>query len=234
VRCAGRYCDSGGIEDKRRARLRCRRRSLTATFANLDELGAGAHRRRRTAAAASARFEFRLRGKRSDESNTPPNWCTRAHPVSPGAPPKSAHGPVSIEPVVVVDQAELLALYNAVGWTAYTRHPASLSAAIAGSSYVVTARRGPRLVGLARAVSDDATVCYLQDVLVVPDEQRSGIGRALVAAVLGRYAAVRQKVLLTDDEPGQRVFYESLGYREAHDRGLRAFVRFDVDGATGA
>ena len=56
------------------------------------------------------------------------------------------------------------------------------------------------------------------------------MGRALVRAVLDRYASVRQKVLLTDDEPGQRAFYESLGYREIRDYGpgtLRAFVRFD-------
>ena len=136
---------------------------------------------------------------------------------------------LTIRPVTDIDLAELLALYDSVGWSAYTRQPAVLRAAVAGSSYVVIARRGQRLVGLARAVSDDATICYLQDVLVAPDEQRTGIGRALVAAVLDRYAAVRQKVLLTDDEPGQRAFYESLGYQEAHDRDLRAFVRFDAD-----
>ena len=52
----------------------------------------------------------------------------------------------------------------------------------------------------------------------------------LILAVLEPYAGVRQKVLLTDDEPGQRAFYESLGYRESRDHGagsLRAFVRFD-------
>ncbi|WP_347813698.1 hypothetical protein [Allobranchiibius sp. GilTou38] len=41
---------------------------------------------------------------------------------------------------------------------------------------------------------------------------------------------MRQKVLLSDDEPGQRAFYESLGYSETRDfdRGtLRAFVRVD-------
>jgi hypothetical protein len=41
---------------------------------------------------------------------------------------------------------------------------------------------------------------------------------------------VRQKVLLTDDDPGQRAFYESLGFAETHDfdgGSLRAFVRFD-------
>jgi GNAT superfamily N-acetyltransferase len=125
---------------------------------------------------------------------------------------------------------ELLPLYEAVGWTAYTDSPGLLRAAVDGASYVVTARRGGRLVGLARALSDDATVCYLQDVLVHPAEQRRGIGRALVTAVLDRYRTVRQKVLLTDDEPGQRAFYERLGYAEIRDYGpgtLRSFVRFD-------
>ncbi len=50
---------------------------------------------------------------------------------------------------------------------------------------------------------DGATICYLHDVLVHPEAQRAGVGRALVRAALEPYAAVRQKVLLTDDEPGQ-------------------------------
>lgn len=135
---------------------------------------------------------------------------------------------IAAEPAV--GEQELMILYGSVGWTAYTADPATLRSAIANSSHVVTARRDQRLVGLARAISDDATICYLQDVLVHPDERRSGIGRALVTAVLDRYAHVRQQVLLTDDEPGQRAFYESLGYRELRDFGegtLRGFVRFD-------
>lgn len=140
------------------------------------------------------------------------------------------HEELSVESVTGVPAEELVSLYEAVGWSAYTTAPERLGAAVAGSSYVVTARRAGRLIGLARAVSDGATICYLQDVLVRPDEQRSGVGRSLVQAVLDRYRTVRQKVLLTDDEPGQRAFYESLGYTEISDYGpatLRAFVRFD-------
>jgi GNAT superfamily N-acetyltransferase len=124
---------------------------------------------------------------------------------------------------------ELVALYASVGWVAYTAAPETLGAAIAGSTCVVTARDdNDRLVGLARAISDGATVCYLQDILVAPDRHRTGIGRALVRELLVRFAGVRQKVLLTDDEPGQRAFYESLGFTEIRDLGtLRAFVRFD-------
>jgi GNAT superfamily N-acetyltransferase len=125
---------------------------------------------------------------------------------------------------------ELVDLYRSVGWEGYAADPASLRAAIAGSSQVVAARLDGRLVGLARAISDGASVCYVQDVLVRPEAQGSGIGTALVRAVLEPYADVRQKVLLTDDEPRQRAFYESLGFAEVRDFGkgtLRAFVRFD-------
>lgn len=127
-------------------------------------------------------------------------------------------------------RAELVALYTQVGWSAYAKDPETLERAVRGSTLVVTARRAGTLIGLARALSDGATICYLQDVLVAPNAQRLGIGRLLVDQVLDRYAGVRQKVLLTDDEPRQRAFYESLGYTEIRDvtaASLRAFVRFD-------
>jgi GNAT superfamily N-acetyltransferase len=125
---------------------------------------------------------------------------------------------------------ELVRLYNSVGWTAYADDPELLAAAIAGSSFVVTARRGGGLVGLARALSDDRTICYVQDVLIDPAVQHRGIGTALVRAVLARYPHVRQKVLLTEDEPRQHAFYRGLGYtdvREFGDGRLHAFVRYD-------
>lgn len=128
------------------------------------------------------------------------------------------------------DLDEAVALYRAVGWSTYADQPEVLRAALAGSTRVVTAHRSGRLVGLARVISDGASICYLQDVLVHPDEQRNGTGRQLILAALEPYAGVRQKVLLTDDDPAQRAFYESLGYAEVRDHAddsLRAFVRFD-------
>ena len=136
---------------------------------------------------------------------------------------------VTFEPAPHLEQGEVVALYESVGWSAYTRDPVTLMAALAGSSYVVAARVEGALVGLARVVSDGVTICYLQDVLVDPAHQRTGLGRALVTAALEPYSSVRQTVLLTDAEPAQRAFYESLGFREVRDvaeAALRAFVRF--------
>ncbi|HSO17102.1 MAG TPA: GNAT family N-acetyltransferase [Arthrobacter sp.] len=126
--------------------------------------------------------------------------------------------------------SEVLALYESVGWTAYTREPEVLVSAIRGSSFVVTAQAaGGGLVGLARAVLDDATICYVQDILVDPAFQKSGAGRALLEAVQKRYGHVRQMVLITDDEPGQRAFYETLGFTEGSDfrpEPVRVFAQF--------
>jgi GNAT superfamily N-acetyltransferase len=133
--------------------------------------------------------------------------------------------------VVDFDLEEVLELYRSVQWTTYTNSPEVLQAALAGSTRIVVARVEGQLVGLARVISDGATIAYLQDVLVHQDHQRVGIGAALVQAALAPYATVRQKVLLTDGGAAQRAFYESLGYREASELPegpLRAFVRSDV------
>ncbi|MHB1500175.1 MAG: GNAT family N-acetyltransferase [Candidatus Dormibacteria bacterium] len=138
---------------------------------------------------------------------------------------------MAIELFPLVDVPEVVALYRSVGWTAYADAPSVLDAALRGSSRVVTPRRRGTLVGLARVISDGAMICYIQDVLVHPDARRIGIGRDRVEAVLRPYAHVRQKVLLSDRDPGQRGFYESLGFSETRNYAagtLRAFVRFDI------
>jgi GNAT superfamily N-acetyltransferase len=124
---------------------------------------------------------------------------------------------------------ELLELYAAVGWTAYTSDPQSLTTAVRNSTWVWTARDADgRLIGVARVISDLTTIAYLQDILVAPDAQRTGVGGALLDRVIERCAMIRQLVLMTDEDPAQRQFYESRGLREIHDvhpHGLRAFVR---------
>jgi GNAT superfamily N-acetyltransferase len=137
---------------------------------------------------------------------------------------------IGVAAAETLDFDEVIGLYDSVGWSVYTKDPARLALALAGSSTIVVARESGAIVGLARVVSDGASIAYLQDVLVRPGNQREGIGRRLVDVVLGEYADVRQKVLLTDDEPAQRAFYEALGFSETRDVGagtLRAFVRFD-------
>ena len=126
---------------------------------------------------------------------------------------------------------QLVDLYNSVGWLAYTsdQQRPKLLEAISNSTYVVTAWIDEMLVGLARCISDDVSICYLQDILINPDFQRHGIGRKLLSNCLERFEHVRMKVLITDDEERQKLFYESLGYKntkELQKMPLNAYVQF--------
>ena len=131
-----------------------------------------------------------------------------------------------IDPQTLTED-ELVGLYDSVGWTAYTRAPAQLLTSVRGSHRVAAARSGGELVGLARTISDGVTIVYLQDVLVRPEAHRRGLGTRLVRTVLDADPHVRQRVLLTDDEPAQRAFYTALGFTETHDTDppSRAFVQ---------
>ena len=66
----------------------------------------------------------------------------------------------------------LLELYASVGWTAYTREPETLERSFTGATYVVGAWEADALVGVCRVLSDDASILYVQDILVDPDHQR--------------------------------------------------------------
>lgn len=125
---------------------------------------------------------------------------------------------------------QLEELYNSVGWLAYTSGEPGrrLPEAIRNSTFVVSAWHSERLVGLARCLSDDVAICYLQDILIHPDYQRQGVGRRLLERCLERHAHVRLTVLLTDDEARQKQFYESLGFKninELRQITLNAYVR---------
>ena len=102
--------------------------------------------------------------------------------------------------------------------------------AVRNSTYVVSAWSGNTLIGLARGLSDDVSIFYLQDILVRPAFQGQGIGRRLIDNCLERFAHVRSKVLLTDDQEKQLRFYESLGFKNTKHLvkwQLNTFVQID-------
>lgn len=129
--------------------------------------------------------------------------------------------------VTITDQKptmpEVLALYKSVGWSMYTRNPARLERALTHSLTVLSAYEGKQLVGLIRAVGDGETILFIQDLLVLPEYQRRGIGKQLIEALLARFPEVRQRVLLTDDDPKTRSFYKAAGFVESQQMGVIAF-----------
>lgn len=133
---------------------------------------------------------------------------------------------ITIAPLRSYDEGAVVALYAAVGWTNYTQRPEMLRRAFAGSLCTLCAYDGGRIAGLVRAVGDGASVLCVQDLLVLPEYQRRGLGSRLLRELLARYPDVYQTMLLTDDTPEHAAFYESAGFKSAEKYGCGAYVIF--------
>ncbi len=108
----------------------------------------------------------------------------------------------------------ILGLYTSVCWTKYTNNPDSLKKALKNSSHIVCALHDGILVGLARSLSDDVSIHFIQDILVLNDYHRQGIGKHMIKLLLDHYKHVRQHALLTDDQPDQHAFYKACGFQK--------------------
>lgn len=122
-------------------------------------------------------------------------------------------------------EAEILPLYQSVGWSPYYEHPEMLERAYAASYCTLGAYVADQLVGVIRAVGDGASVVLVQDLLVLPEFQRKGIGTKLMQALLRRCEGVYQLHLLTDNTPKTVSFYRSVGLTEADTIGIKTFTK---------
>lgn len=122
---------------------------------------------------------------------------------------------------------EVFKLYDSNGWTAYAEDKEKLMRAIK-NSYTISAYIDGELVGMVRAVTDHETILYVQDILIEPRLQRQGIGSVLMNEMMETFSGIRQKMLLTDETPKTRGFYESLGYTSCDKGIVTAFMNFKL------
>ena len=122
-------------------------------------------------------------------------------------------------------EEEIIRLYDAAGWSAYTENSEALRAGFENSLLVLAAYEGDNLAGLIRVVGDAHTIVFIQDILVDPAYRRRGLGSALIREILERYGHVRQIELVTDNMPETAAFYRSAGFRELSETGCLGFIR---------
>ena len=120
---------------------------------------------------------------------------------------------------------EIKKLYHSVGWMNYLERINILEEAYANSLCVLGAYDSDRLVGIIRAVGDGRTIVLVQDIIVLPEYQRKGIGTKLLKAVMDKYHDVYQMELLTDNTEKTKAFYRSVGFTASDDIGCVAFIR---------
>jgi ribosomal protein S18 acetylase RimI-like enzyme len=90
--------------------------------------------------------------------------------------------------------------------------PGRIQEMIEHANLIVSAWDGQKLIGIGRALTDFSFCCYLSDLAVDRDYQRSGIGRALVKAVLEQIGDRCSLILLSAPEAME--YYPKLGFEE--------------------
>ncbi len=126
------------------------------------------------------------------------------------------------------DIPALRALYESVGWVNYLKDDERFARMFSKSLACYGAFEGDTLIGLVRLVGDGEHILYIQDILVNPDYQTMGTGKALMQRALEDFSHVRQKVLITDlADTHVHAFYTTLGFVRSQDKNIVCFVKFD-------
>jgi GNAT superfamily N-acetyltransferase len=103
-------------------------------------------------------------------------------------------------------------LRTAVGWGAYDE--AVIDRFLPNSSYCVCAYDDGKIIGMARVVGDGGLVFYVQDVIVLPEFQRRGIGAQMMEKVLVyiEVHAHHNTIIGLMSAVGKEAFYERYGF----------------------
>lgn len=125
-----------------------------------------------------------------------------------------------------ISKQDLLNLYNDAGWSSYTKDIEKLQRAFLNSDLVFSAWENNVLIGIVRTVSDNETVCFIQDILILKPYKRKGIGKIFLQKVLTESKGIRQIVLLTDaQDVDVRKFYESQNFKSCDTGEIVAFIK---------
>ena len=117
-----------------------------------------------------------------------------------------------------INSEEVLRLLKMTYW-ANNRTMEQIEESMASSfCYGLFLAEEERLVGFARVISDLATTYYLCDVIIDPEYQHQGLGKALVSHIISlpQYRKLRG-ILLTKDAHG---LYEKYGFETVNDRAM--------------
>ena len=76
-------------------------------------------------------------------------------------------------------------------------------------------------------MGDGLTILYVQDILVLNAYQNQGIATHLMGKMYEKFKNIRQKVLLTEEAPDVRRFYEKNGLQSGDQGTVVVFYKFN-------
>lgn len=107
---------------------------------------------------------------------------------------------------------EYISLRNSVGWL--TPDNDACTRGLPSSCYCVTIREEKKLIAMGRIIGDGVFTFFIVDIIVHPDYQKKGLGRAIMENIFeylkGNAAEYAYIALMA--AKGKEAFYEKFGF----------------------
>ena len=110
---------------------------------------------------------------------------------------------------------ELINLFLSVNWVS-GKYPDKLIKALTNCETVFSAYDGDKLIGLISAVDDGAMMAYIHYLLVLPEYQSKGVGKALLKKMTDYYKDYIHVFLIAENK-GLVNYYESQDFKLEND-----------------
>jgi spermidine synthase len=125
---------------------------------------------------------------------------------------------IRYEIVKKANKQDVANLYRKAGWWSEKNDKIDFLDDLIASSYLfVCAYDGEELIGMGRSLSDGISDAYIQDVTVLKDYRRRGIGGAIVRTLVENLYSRGIRWIGLIGEPGTQHFYEELDFRVMQD-----------------
>jgi ribosomal protein S18 acetylase RimI-like enzyme len=112
------------------------------------------------------------------------------------------------------DEKKIVDLYKSVGWWKERYDPKAINDMIKGSFAFAVAieTKSNKTIAMGRLISDGISDAYIQDLVVLPEFRKRGIGKSILRFLLEFCLNKKIEWIGLIAEPGQDGFYKSLGF----------------------
>ena len=107
---------------------------------------------------------------------------------------------------------DVVNLYKANKWSAVDK-PERLYKGLLNSHSLITAWDNDQLIGLGNAISDGYLMVYFPHLLVLPEYQNKGVGKAIMNQMEEIYKGFHMQMLTADEKSIS--FYKKIGFNKA-------------------
>jgi ribosomal protein S18 acetylase RimI-like enzyme len=113
-------------------------------------------------------------------------------------------------------EEEIVKLYKTGGWWKECYDKSQIKNLIKGSFCfaVVIDKKTENTIGMGRVLSDGISDAYIQDLVILPEYRKKGIGNKLISSLVDYCKSKGIYWIALISEPNQEKFYKKIGFKE--------------------